>query len=163
MILGDNILKSVLVVLSVFLVSACAILKVSYQEPASGPTASIVFVNNGAGDGSAELFKEHETCKGREFSPLIRSGDSLELKVAANRPLSFSLGYSVRWNAYCRVYATFKPNEGSKYVAKVANANGGCSLSVSVLTLDDGSLAVEGVNFRKQTRTQLYEGSSFCQ
>ncbi|WGY45049.1 hypothetical protein [Vibrio sp. ABG19] len=160
-------MKYLLVVISIFL-SSCAIRPISYKEPTSGPVTEVTFENEGIGVGGVSIFKGAETCEGRRITQTIEHGESLDLKVAADSPLSFSFGYNIYGNnlsgyAFCRVYVTFEPKMGTKYIARIEAVPDGCTLGIYAYTNTGEVRRVPNVTYRKPAKFPLYEESSFCE
>jgi hypothetical protein len=123
-------MKSILILFLSVVSSGCVIGFRDYVQPTEGPMATIKFVNKGTGNGSAEIFREAETCKDRYLNPGIKAGESLELKVKANQKLSFHfwyfIGYNVSSYSTCGNPITFFPEEGKYYQAELSYSPGGC-------------------------------------
>lgn len=153
--------RIVLIILGTAL-SSCAITQQKYVEPKEGAVATIRFVNNGAGPGSVEFFKEYETCKGRVMGEPIPLNQSKSIKVRSDSPMSFSFAYEVTGTtSYCKIYGTFTPTSGAIYQAEISPRAGGCVL---MLTKLEEKFALPELSF-KQRKAELSpwdENSSFC-
>lgn len=103
-----------------------------YRDPEQADVAEITFHNDGSGDGTAEIFAEADDCQVRRQTPAIAPGGAVSAKLAAGRPLSFSLGYRVAGTSEknCRVYATFAPQQHARYEAYIRPAQDGCKLAL---------------------------------
>lgn len=149
------------------LLSSCAsFIRQPYQEPGTGPTASIDFINNGTGPGSAEFFKEAEGCRGREIGEIIGKGEKRRTAVRAGAPLSFSFGYNISTSyngfTYCRVFATFAPEANRLYAAEISPSGSGCVMRL--YERDSFGLSRRAVASRPRPPRQgvWSEASSWC-
>ena len=151
--------KLILIILGVTL-SSCAITQKKYAAPTEGAVATIKFVNNGAGPGSVEFFREYETCKGREMGDPIAASQSKSIQVRSDSPISFSFFYSVD-TRYCKIYGTFTPVKGALYQTEISHRPDGCVLNLYKL---EGQLFIPESSFkqRKAVSSPWDENSSFC-
>jgi len=140
--------KLVMLVLLALGVAACA---TPYQEPKSGPTATLVFSTEGImpkplKGAAASLFMEPTDCSDQRDIAIAESGKDVRVRVAADRELAAQMGYTlitgVTRSGYqqmtthfneCHVIVSFRPVEDQVYKFTYRQRDRKCSLNVADL------------------------------
>jgi hypothetical protein len=162
--------KNVKPVMLVFLalgVGACA---TPYQEPKSGPTATLVFSTEGVmpkplKGAAASLFMEPTDCSDQRDIGIAESGKDLRVRVAADRDVAAQMGYTlitgVTRSGYqqmtthlneCHIIVSFRPVEGHVYRFTYRQRDRKCSLNGT--DLDKGG-AGPGARLNANYRVRL--------
>jgi len=89
-------------------------LPIAYQEPSTGPVATITYKNASSKNLSIALFNQSEECTGRRGLKIIEPGDQRTIKVRAGEDLTFEYNMSVG-HKYCRINLRFAPRDGAVY------------------------------------------------
>ena len=109
----------VLLVLSALGLSACANLK--YEEPTSGPTATLIFKTDAIGPVGAILYRQAADCSGAQYAGAVQAGKDVRVRVPADRELathmtsSSTSAYDTRIRTLCEVVVSFLPAKDNVY------------------------------------------------
>ena len=141
-------MKLIACVLVAFTLTGCS--TVPYVQPTTGPTATILFVNDAYRNLEAAIYEQSATCKGRRQVPVVAPGSQVEQKVRADAELTFqyyltNFGDRKR-EQYCLMNLRFTPRAGSHYVFRTAEDTSFCRWA-----------AVDDTDKQKPVKVELVE------
>jgi hypothetical protein len=157
--------KLVMLALLALGVAACA---TPYQEPKSGPTATLVFSTEGTmpehvTGAALALFMEPANCSDQRNLGIAEPGKDVRVRVAADRELAAQMGYTLIIGATrsfqqvtthlkeCQIIVSFRPDEDHVYKLTYRQRAQRCSVNVTDLGKGGASPGVRlNVNDRKR-------------
>ncbi|WP_156184331.1 hypothetical protein [Cellvibrio sp. pealriver] len=145
-------------------VSGCAIGPSKYLAPTSGPVATLTFQNNGGhGASNPGVFNKYKNCQGLSIiRPAIASGNQSSISVPANGPISISFGYSITYNSYCNLLATFEPEKNASYLVRINSTPDGEKCYLEMFKSTNSQLTP--VNFEVRNPIGIFgPNSPYCQ
>jgi hypothetical protein len=151
------------------LVASCAnVQSSSVQDRVSGPTASIQFVNQSAGQNIFFVYQGSERCTDARTSGNVLPGDEQSVLVPAGQPVSVAsnvVALNLPTVTSCRVIMTFTPMQGAKYRALMFTDSQQCRVSVETAsTTSSGVETYTPVDARQRTpKTPFFASQGFCE
>jgi hypothetical protein len=141
--------------------AGCAVLPIPYQEPASGPVATVQLKNDSNQLLTISLFQTSRACVGRrkvaEIAPFAEAGRTIPADIEVT--LQYRL-LQRGMNAFCLANLRFTPRRDRRYVLNTSEGPHGCKWEMADVT-DPANPAPVPLQTIKPT-TGWTEDSSFC-
>lgn len=155
--------------LTLYMLSSCALVQRRYVAPTSGDLAQFRALSTTGLPfyGPIATFSDAKTCRGRYFiqapAEIIQSPTNIPAGVPFSVALHQALGGNFSYGfSYCVPVITFTPVEGRIYTATVGIEKDGCSITLDVAeSLSDQNRSPEPF-IKKEFSNGFDENSSFC-
>ncbi len=109
--------------------TGCVTSKVTYETPATGPTAKFRLVNP-EGKSYFATFVEAENCTNRKKIFEKQTGTSEYITIRAEDDFAFILLPQPNWRRTCAFSGIFEPEENAKYDFKISFTKSHCILDL---------------------------------
>lgn len=149
--------------------AGCAVRPQPYEEPSSGPVTSVTFHNTTSGGSYVWIYEDAARCSHPRSAGAIPPSGSKDLRVRANRELTFTFGYGTRRMTNlvitCKVTVSFTPKPQERYEVTLASSR---DLSRCAVDVGEKNPLGLGGSASIATRHRVFksggnEDSGFCQ